>query len=122
MRSNKRLLTVMAIVVLLLGAVVGGLLLTDSPVRAFAQDITDAEEDALEGPDEPITGDALQQASEAALEYTGEGRVTDTEVGDEEGYYEIEITLDNGEEVDVHLDESFNVLSHESDGVGEDDD
>lgn len=121
MRSNKRLFGITAFVVLLLGALLGGLLLTDSPVRAFAEDITDSEEDAAEGPDEPITGEALQRASEAALDYLGEGRVTDTEVGDEEGYYEIEITLDNGEEVDVHLDQNFNVLSEERDGAGEDD-
>ncbi|MCB8959226.1 MAG: hypothetical protein H6651_02850 [Ardenticatenales bacterium] len=60
----------------------------------------------------PITGDALQQASAAALDYIGEGRVTATEVGDEEGYYEVEITRDNGSQVDVHLDEEFNVLGH----------
>lgn len=71
--------------------------------------------------DEPITGDALQRASEAALQYTGEGRVTDTEVGDEEGYYEIEIKLDSGQQVDIHLDEDFNVLGEEVDGDGEDD-
>ncbi|MEK6935007.1 MAG: PepSY domain-containing protein [Nanoarchaeota archaeon] len=77
---------------------------------------TEVEEDddvEDEGEDVPITGSALEKASAAALEYIGEGRVTDTEVGDEEGYYEIEITLDNGNEVDVHLDENFNVLSTE---------
>ncbi len=75
------------------------------------------------GDDErPITGAALERASEAALEYTGEGRVTDTEVGDEEGYYEVEVTLKDGTEVDVHLDENFNVLHSELDGAGEDDD
>jgi len=42
------------------------------------------------------------------------GRVIDTEVGDEEGYYQIENTKDNGREVDVHLDEAFNVLGHEN--------
>jgi uncharacterized membrane protein YkoI len=63
--------------------------------------------------DEPITGTALERASQAALDYIGEGRVTDSEIGDEEGYYEIEITLDDGDEVDVHLDENFNVLSVE---------
>ena len=62
----------------------------------------------------PITGNALETASAVALEYLGEGKVTDTEIGDEEGYYEIEITLDNGKEVDVHLDENFNVLSVEN--------
>ena len=121
MRSNKRLLSMAAVVVLLLGAVVGGLLLTDSPARAFVQDLTDSEEDELEGEDQPITGEALQRASEAALDYIGEGRVTDTEVGDEEGYYEVEVTLDNGQEVDVHLDENFNVLSREDEGEGDDD-
>ncbi len=71
----------------------------------------------------PITGDALEPASTAALEHTGEGRVTDTEVGDEEGFYEVEVTLDNGDEVDVHLTEDFEVIGTESDaGETEDDD
>ena len=75
------------------------------------------------GDDEhPITGPALEQASEAALDHIGEGRVTDTEVGDEEGYYEVEVTLDDGTEIDVHLDRDFNVLSTENDGAGGDDD
>lgn len=74
------------------------------------------------GDDErPITGPALEQASAAALAHTGGGRVTDTEVGDEEGYYEVEVTLDNGDQVDVHLDREFNVISTEDDGAGEDD-
>lgn len=63
----------------------------------------------------PITGEALDDASAAALEHTGEGRVTDTEVGDEEGFYEVEVTLDNGDEVDVHLTEDFEVIGTESD-------
>ena len=80
-------------------------------------------EDATEGPDVAITGAALEQASDAALTHLGEGRVTDTEVGDEEGYYEVEVALDNGNEVDVHLDEDFTVLFEEVDGdeVSEDD-
>ena len=74
----------------------------------------DMDEDG-EAEDVPISGSALSRASAAALEYIGEGRVTDTEIGDEEGYYEIEVTLDNGREADVHLDENFNVLSVEYD-------
>ena len=71
----------------------------------------------------PITGEALEDASKAALAHTGEGQVTDTEVGDEEGYYEVEVTLDNGDEVDVHLTEAFEVIGTESDaGETEDDD
>jgi hypothetical protein len=69
----------------------------------------------------PITGDALEKASAAALDHTGGGEVTDTEKGDEEGFYEVEVTLDNGNQVDVHLDEDFNVLGTEDDGAGEDD-
>ncbi len=59
----------------------------------------------------PITGSALTRASEAALDHTGQGRVTDTEVGDEDSYYEVEVTLDDGREVDVQLDEAFTVVS-----------
>jgi hypothetical protein len=68
----------------------------------------------------PITGDALDRASAAALEHTGEGRVTETEVGDEESYYEVEVTLDDGSQVDVQLDEDFNVVSSEADDESDD--
>ncbi|MGH2736539.1 MAG: hypothetical protein ACRDKZ_13245 [Actinomycetota bacterium] len=67
----------------------------------------------------PITGDALEKASDAALDHTGGGRVTDTEVGDEEGYYEVEVTREGGGQVDVHLDSDFNILSTEDDGAGD---
>jgi uncharacterized membrane protein YkoI len=72
----------------------------------------------------PITGSALDQASRAALEHTGGGTVSDTEVGDEESLYEVEITLDDGSQVDVQLDENFNVVGDEADdadGEGADD-
>ena len=58
----------------------------------------------------------------AALEHTGEGRVTETEVGDEESYYEVEVTLDDGSQVDVQLDEEFNVVGDEADDDGSEDD
>jgi uncharacterized membrane protein YkoI len=75
----------------------------------------------------PITGEALDKASAAALEDTGGGRVTGTEVGDEESYYEVEVTLEDGSQVDVQLDKSFQVVGssadHEDDeGSGNDDD
>ena len=63
----------------------------------------------------PISGDALQKASDAALEHTGGGSVTGTEVGDEESLYEVGVTLDNGRQVDVQLDESFAVVGTEGD-------
>ena len=77
-------------------------------------------EDESEGPDVPITGADLERACAAALEHTGEGQVTETEVGDEESYYEVEVTLDDGTQVDVQLDEEFDVVGDESDGAGED--
>jgi uncharacterized membrane protein YkoI len=72
-------------------------------------------DDATEGPDTPISGDALQRASDAALAETGAGRVTGTEVGDEESYYEVEVTLPDGSQVDVQLDEDFTVVSSATD-------
>jgi uncharacterized membrane protein YkoI len=78
-----------------------------------------ADDDAT---DTPITGTELDKASAAALEHTGQGRVTETEVGDEESYYEVEVTLEDGSEVDVQLDEQFNVVGDEvDDGSSEDD-
>jgi uncharacterized membrane protein YkoI len=68
-----------------------------------------------------LTGDALGRASQTALEHTGGGRVTGTEVGDEESYYEVEVTLDDGRQVDVQLDESFSVVSSTPDVVGNED-
>jgi hypothetical protein len=68
----------------------------------------------------PITGDALGKASAAALEETGGGRVTDTEVGDEESYYEVEVTLEDGSQVDVQLDDEFNVVGSSADDERED--
>jgi uncharacterized membrane protein YkoI len=68
-----------------------------------------------DGTDSPITGSALDHATAAALEHTGGGRVTGTEVGGEESYYEVEVTLDGGRQVDVQLDKSFNVVSSEGD-------
>jgi hypothetical protein len=63
----------------------------------------------------PITGDALDRATAAALQHTGEGRVTDTEVGDEESYYEVEVTLEDGSQVDVQLDQNFEVVDSTED-------
>jgi hypothetical protein len=71
--------------------------------------------------EQPITGDALTRASEAALAYTGEGRVTETEVGDEDSYYEVEVTLDSGDQVDVQLDRNFDVVDANADIESPDD-
>ena len=48
------------------------------------------------------------------MAHTGGGRVTDTEQGDEDAYYEVEVTIENGDQVDVHLVKQFRVVSAES--------
>jgi uncharacterized membrane protein YkoI len=68
-----------------------------------------------------ITGAALEKASAAALAHTGGGTVTETEVGDEESMYEVEVTLDDGSQVDVQLDEEFRVVGDERDDEEHDD-
>jgi len=75
--------------------------------------------------DTPITGIELEHASAAALAHTAQGRVTGTEIGDEDSYYEVEVTLDDGSKVDVQLDNSFHVVATEADteyDVSNDDD
>jgi uncharacterized membrane protein YkoI len=69
--------------------------------------------------DTPISGSALEQAKAAALAQTP-GRVTETEVGDEESYYEVEVTRADGSQVDVQLDRDFHVVSSKTDSEHED--
>jgi uncharacterized membrane protein YkoI len=66
-------------------------------------------------PDKAISGAALDRASSAALAHTGGGKVTGTEVGDEESYYEVEVTRGDGSQVDVQLDRGFQVIGAEGD-------
>jgi Peptidase propeptide and YPEB domain len=65
-------------------------------------------------------GSNIDKAKSIALDQTNGGRVTGTEVGDEEGYYEVEVIKDDGSQVDVHLDRDFNVLSTPADHEGPD--
>lgn len=63
-----------------------------------------------------LSGSALDQASAAALAQVGDGRVTDTELSDDFNHrYEIEVTRDNLERVDVYLDEAFAVVGLDTD-------
>jgi hypothetical protein len=66
----------------------------------------------------PITGTALERASAAALAATGGGRVTETEDGDEDSRYEVEVTLADGRQVDVQLDAAFRVVQVMGDHEG----
>jgi hypothetical protein len=72
-------------------------------------------------PEVPISGTALERAGEAALAHIGEGEVVDGEVdADDEGYYEVEIRLDDGTDVEVNLGEDFAVLGEEDRGEADD--
>jgi uncharacterized membrane protein YkoI len=83
----------------------------DSAVEAETEaEAADSSEDAAESSEAPIVGTDLDRASAVALEFTGSGSVTATEVGDEESYYEVEVTMDDGRQIDVQLDENFNVV------------
>jgi hypothetical protein len=62
-----------------------------------------------------IQGAALDRARGAALAHTGGGTVSGSEVGDEESYYEVEVTLKDGRQVDVQLDRAFHVVGSKTD-------
>ncbi len=99
-----------------IGLLIGGaaLLVVGGAGAAIA---TGGEDDAS---DRAITGTALDRAEDAALAETAGGRVTETEVGDEESMYEVEVTLEDGSQVDVQLDRSFNVVGSETDSEEDD--
>ena len=65
------------------------------------------------GDDDSLSEQDRDRASEAALDEVGEGRVTEVEKGeDDDPYaYAVEVTLDNGEDVEIQLDDDFEVLN-----------
>lgn len=68
--------------------------------------------------DDDLAGDTRDKASEVALQEAGGGTVTDAE--EDDGFYEIEVTLKDGTEVDVRLDKDYEVVSTETDGPDDD--
>ena len=73
--------------------------------------------------DVPLEGSDYDRATEAALEHVGEGSVTETELGDDGAAYEVEVLREDGTQVEVELDENFEVIGSEpdDDGAGDDD-
>ena len=63
----------------------------------------------------PITGSELDRGAGAARAATRAGRGTETEVGDEDSFNEVEVTHDDGSHVDVQLDRDFQVVSSSTD-------
>ena len=68
--------------------------------------------------DEPLTGSSLEQATAAALAHTGGGTVIETAIGDDGAAYGVEIRLADGRQVEVNLDENFDVVGQENDDDG----
>ena len=71
--------------------------------------------------DPPLSGATLDQATTAALRYTGGGTVIDTETGDDGAVYEVAVRLDDGSVVEVELDASFKVIGQENEEEKDDD-
>ena len=92
---------------LLAAATLGAVVLGGAGIAAANS--SDAE--GINETEAPITGTDLDRASQVAVDHIGGGRVTGTEVGDEESYYEVEVTRADGTEVDVQLDEQFTVVA-----------
>jgi hypothetical protein len=70
------------------------------------------------GDEQPLTGTNLEKATAAALAHTAGGTVTETETGDDGAAYSVEVRLANGSQVEVNLDESFQVIGEEADDDG----
>lgn len=70
---------------------------------------------ATRADDKPLTGRTLERASSAALEHTGGGTVVETEVGDDGSAFGVEVRLSTGKQVEVNLNDSFEVIGQEAD-------
>ena len=70
--------------------------------------------------DAPLTGQTLERASAAATQATGGGTVIETEAGDDDAAYGVEVRLPDGWVVEVNLDDTFAVLGQEADDDGAD--
>jgi hypothetical protein len=101
---SRKLVVVIVAVVLAVGALTAGI--------AFASGAVGGDDD------QSLSGTTLQRASAAALAHTGGGTVNATEVGDDGAAYGVEVRLPNGSQVEVSLDENFNVVDQAADDDG----
>ncbi len=78
--------------------------------------------------EEQVTGPDAQKAESAAIAAVGGGTLTEVERDDgDDGYgtsgvYEVEVTREDGTQVEVHLDGDYNVVGQEPDEDGPNDD
>jgi len=67
--------------------------------------------DGFDNDNDRLSGQELESASAAALDAVGEGTVSEAERSNDLDHdYTVEVRLDNGDDVDVELDESFEVV------------
>lgn len=67
--------------------------------------------DGFDNDDDRLSGQELEDASAAALAEVGEGTVSEAERSDSlDNAYSVEVRLDNGDDVDIELDDSFEVV------------
>jgi len=73
--------------------------------------------------EEQLTGPETQKAKSAAIEAVGGGTVTEVERddGDGTGAFEVEVTRDDGSQLEVHLDGDYNVVGQVPDEDGTND-
>ena len=77
--------------------------------------------------EEQVTGPDAQKAKSAAIAAVGGGTLTEVERDDgDDGYgtsggYEVEVTRENGTQLEVHLDGDYNVVGQEADEDGPND-
>jgi uncharacterized membrane protein YkoI len=74
--------------------------------------------------EEQVTGSDAEKAKSAAITAVGGGTLTEVERDDgDDGYstsgvYEVEVTRDDGSQLEVHLDGDYNVVGQEADEDG----
>jgi uncharacterized membrane protein YkoI len=77
--------------------------------------------------EEQVTGSDAEKAKSAAIAAVGGGTLTEVERDDgDDGYgtsgvYEVEVTRDDGSQVEVHLDGDYNVVGQQADEDGPND-
>jgi uncharacterized membrane protein YkoI len=77
--------------------------------------------------EEQVTGPDAQKAKSAAIAAVGGGTLTEVERDDgDDGYgtsgvYEVEVTREDGSQLEVHLDGDYNVVGQEADEDGSND-
>jgi uncharacterized membrane protein YkoI len=67
--------------------------------------------------EEQLTGPEAEKAKSAAIGAVGGGTVTEVEPddGNGTGVYEVEVTRDDGSQLEVHLDGDYNVVGQQAD-------